>query len=75
MTLNLKKKKKIHYITIIINANNNRFAVLCNKYFSACDWRFIWCQFVSHHRSWDLFTRDSGLSLSAESPTCLIEFS
>ena len=23
------------------------FAVLGNKYFSACDWRFIWCQFVA----------------------------
>ena len=32
---------------IIINANNDRFAVLCNMYFSACDWRFIWCQFVA----------------------------
>ena len=39
----------LFYITIIIiiNANNDRFAVLCNRYFSACDWRFIWCQFVA----------------------------
>ena len=39
----------LFYITIviIINANNDRFAVLCNIYFSACDWRFIWCQFVA----------------------------
>jgi len=34
-------------IIIIINANNDHFAVLCNKYFSACDWRFIRCQFVA----------------------------
>ena len=39
------------YITIIIiiiymNANNDRFAVLGNRYFSACDWKFIWCQFA-----------------------------
>ena len=39
----------LFYITIItiINANNDRFAVLCSKYFSACDWKFIWCQFVA----------------------------
>ncbi len=37
----------ITIIIIIINANNDRFAVLCNRYFSACDWRFIWCQFVA----------------------------
>ena len=38
----------LHYfIVIIVNANNDRFAVLCNIYFSACDWRFIWCQFVA----------------------------
>ena len=36
-----------YIIIIIINANNDRFAVLCNRYFSACDWRFIWCQFVT----------------------------
>ena len=38
-----------YYIIIIIiniNVNNDRFAVLGNRYFSACDWRFIWCQFV-----------------------------
>ena len=42
--------KIIIYFTLLlllINANNNRFAVLCNRYFSACDWRFIWCQFVA----------------------------
>ena len=29
----------LFYITIviIINANNDRFAVLCKRYFSACD--------------------------------------
>ena len=32
---------------IIINANNVRFAILCNRYFSAYEWRFIWCQFVA----------------------------
>ena len=39
----------LFYITIviIINANNDRFAVLCKRYFSACDWRFIRCQFVA----------------------------
>ena len=39
----------LHYfiIIIIVNANNDRFAVLCNIYLSACDWRFIWCQFVA----------------------------
>ena len=37
----------ITIIIIIINANNDRFAVLCNRYFSACDWRFIWCQIVA----------------------------
>ena len=26
---------------------NDHFAVLCSRYFSACDWRFIWCQFVA----------------------------
>ena len=31
-------------IIIIINANNDR---LCNRYFLACDWRFIRCQFVA----------------------------
>ena len=36
-----------YIIIIIINANNDRSAVLCNRYFSACDWRFIWCQFVA----------------------------
>ena len=34
-------------IIIIINETNDRFAVLCNRYFSACDWKFIWCQFVA----------------------------
>ena len=29
-----------------MKANNDRFAVLGNRYFSACDWRFIWCQFA-----------------------------
>ena len=41
---------KIIYFTLLlllINANNDRFAVLCNRYFSECDWRFIWCQFVA----------------------------
>ena len=33
-------------IIIIINANNDCFTVLCNRYFSACDWRSTWCQFV-----------------------------
>ena len=39
----------LFYINIItiINANNDRFAVLCNRYFSACGWRFIRCQFVA----------------------------
>ena len=48
MTLNLFLNN-LFYITIIIiiNANNGRFTVLCNRYFSACDWRFIWCQFVA----------------------------
>ena len=36
-----------YIIIIIISANNDRSAVLCNRYFSACDWRFIWCQFVA----------------------------
>ena len=41
-----------NYITIIkfiisIDANNDHIAVLGNRYFSACDWRFIWCQFVA----------------------------
>ena len=31
----------------IITTNTDRFAVLCNRYFSACDWRFNWCQFVA----------------------------
>ena len=30
-----------------MNANNDCFAVLCNRYFSACDWRSTWCQFVA----------------------------
>ena len=49
MTLNKLFLNNLFYITniIIINANNGRFAVLCNRYFSACDWRFIWCQFVA----------------------------
>ena len=34
-------------LLLLINANNDRFAVLCNRYFSACDWRFILCQFVA----------------------------
>ena len=35
-------------ITIItINANSSRFTVLCSGYFSACDWRLIWCQYVA----------------------------
>ena len=34
----------LFYINIIINANNDR---LCNRYFSACHWRFIRCQFVA----------------------------
>ena len=41
--------KIIYYITVIIinvNADNDRFAVLCQRYFSVCDWRFLWCQFV-----------------------------
>ena len=37
----------LFYITIIISANNDCFAVLCSKYFSACDWRLIWCQSVA----------------------------
>ena len=36
----------LHYY-YYFSANNDRFAVLCNRYFSACDWRFIWCQFVA----------------------------
>ena len=32
---------------ININANNDHFAVLGNRYFSARDWRFNWCQFVA----------------------------
>ena len=35
------------FFVIIINANNDRFAVLCNRYFSAFDWRFIRCQFAA----------------------------
>ena len=34
-------------LLLLINANNDRFAVLCNRHFSECDWRFIWCQFVA----------------------------
>ena len=35
-------------ITVItINANNSRFTVLCSGYFSACDWRLLWCQYVA----------------------------
>ena len=43
------RKNNFFYITIIIiiiNANIDRFAVFGNRYFSAGDWRFIWCQFV-----------------------------
>ena len=35
-----------YIIIVIVNTNNDRFPVLCNKYFSACYWRFIWCQFL-----------------------------
>ena len=54
--MTLKSLKIIHYITIIImiimiiniNANNDHFAVLGNRYFSACDCRrFIRCQSVA----------------------------
>ena len=27
--------------------NNDRFAVLCNRHFSVCKWRVIWCHFVA----------------------------
>ena len=48
MTLDLQNKQKIYYIIITVNnANNDRFGVLCNRYFSTCDWRVIWCQFVA----------------------------
>ena len=48
--MTIKFLKRMYFITIIIiiiNANNVRFAILCNRYFSAYDWRFIWCQFVA----------------------------
>ena len=41
----------INIITIILlllllmQILNSRFAVLCCGYFSACDWRLIWCQY------------------------------
>ena len=37
-----------HYVIIItvINANNDCFMVKCNKCFSACACRFVWCQFL-----------------------------
>ena len=35
-------------IIINIKVNNDRFVVLGNMYFSACDWRFIWCQFLAN---------------------------
>ena len=47
MTLNFSFNNLFYITSIIINANNDRFAVLCNRYFSECDWRFIWCQFVA----------------------------
>ena len=47
MTLNFFIFFYITIIIIIINANNDHFAVLCNRCFSVCDWRFVWCQFVA----------------------------
>ena len=47
MTLNFFLIISFPLLLLLINANNDRFAVLCNRYFSACDWRFIWCQFVA----------------------------
>ena len=47
VTLNILKIIYFTLILLLINANNDRFAVLCNRYFSECDWRFIWCQFVA----------------------------
>ena len=35
-------------LLLLINANHDRFAVFCDRYCSACDWRFIWCQFVAN---------------------------
>ena len=54
--MTLKSLKNIYYITIImmiimiinINANNDHFADLGNRYFSACDCRrLIRCQSVA----------------------------
>ena len=54
--MTLKSLKTIYYITMIImiimiiniNANNDHFADLGNRYFSACDCRrFIRCQSVA----------------------------
>ena len=47
MTLNILKIIYFTLLLLLINTNNDRFAVLCNRYFSACDWRFIRCQFVA----------------------------
>ena len=47
VTLNFFKIMNFTLLLLLINANNDRFAVLCNRYFSECDWRFIWCQFVA----------------------------
>ena len=47
VTLNILKIIYFTLLLLVINANNDRFAVLCNRYFSACDWRFIRCQFVA----------------------------
>ena len=34
-------------MAMMMIVNIDRFAVLNNRYFSAYDWRFIWCQFVA----------------------------
>ena len=47
VTLNILKIIYFTLLLLLINANNDRFAVLCNRYFSECDWRFIRCQFVA----------------------------
>ena len=41
--MTLTKIVDYYYIItiIIINANNDRLPVLCERYFSACDWRYI----------------------------------
>ena len=74
----------LFYITIIIiivNGNNDRFAVLCNRYFSACDWRFIWCQFVADvkEKSWGVsmagtvkYRRPYAITVVTDSILCIV---